>query len=195
MVDTGQEEETFDPLEIGMDLFFYESPACLEFKQRTRSYGNPNLQDEIAEPISFLPDIRGLVKRWHVCKPIHVTYNDGNGEDCRMWSTCDPDSKFCFGYNEVFGVNEHGALTMWICFRDHERRTMKGSYMGFADFIQELVCKFLTLFCRIQKLRGNSRDWLDSYSFGNLDEFAANGFMLWFVSVITWDKELAGRRI
>ncbi|GJW64596.1 phospholipase-like protein [Tanacetum coccineum] len=36
MVDTGQEEETFDPLEIGMDLFSYESPACLEFEQRTR---------------------------------------------------------------------------------------------------------------------------------------------------------------
>ncbi|GJX18201.1 hypothetical protein Tco_0219033 [Tanacetum coccineum] len=27
---------------------------------------------------------------------------------------------------------------MSICFRDHERRTMKGSYMGFADFLQ--VC-------------------------------------------------------
>ncbi|GJX59425.1 hypothetical protein Tco_0290815 [Tanacetum coccineum] len=25
---------------------------------------------------------------------------------------------------------------MWICFRDHERRTVKGSYMGFADFLQ-----------------------------------------------------------
>ncbi|GJY28646.1 hypothetical protein Tco_0404413 [Tanacetum coccineum] len=102
MVDTGQEEETFDPLEIGMDLFSYESLACLEFEQRTRSYGTPNLQDEIVEPISFLPDKRGLVKRWHVCKPIHVTYDDGNGEYCRMWLTCDPDSKFCIGYNEVF---------------------------------------------------------------------------------------------
>ncbi|GJW78132.1 hypothetical protein Tco_0139814 [Tanacetum coccineum] len=53
-----------------------------------------------------------------------------------MWPTCDPDSKFCFGYNEVFGVNEQGTLRLWICFRDHERRTMKGSYMGFADFLQ-----------------------------------------------------------
>ncbi|GJS62564.1 hypothetical protein Tco_0657348 [Tanacetum coccineum] len=25
---------------------------------------------------------------------------------------------------------------MWICFCDHERRTVKGSYMGFADFLQ-----------------------------------------------------------
>ncbi|GJR39308.1 hypothetical protein Tco_1214992 [Tanacetum coccineum] len=33
---------------------------------------------------------RGLVKRWHVYKPVHVTYNDGNGEDCGMWPTCDP---------------------------------------------------------------------------------------------------------
>ncbi|GJZ70142.1 retrovirus-related pol polyprotein from transposon TNT 1-94 [Tanacetum coccineum] len=107
-----------------------------EFEQRTRSYGTPNPQDEIAKPISFSPDRRGLVKRWHVCKPIHVTYDDGSGEDCGMWPTCDPDSKFCLGYNEVFGVNEQGSLRMSICFRDHERRTMKGSYMGFADFLQ-----------------------------------------------------------
>ncbi|GKE71340.1 hypothetical protein Tco_1529412 [Tanacetum coccineum] len=53
-----------------------------------------------------------------------------------MWPTCDPNSKFCFGYNEVFGVNEQGSLRWWICFRDHERRTVKGSYMGFADFLQ-----------------------------------------------------------
>ncbi|GJV65455.1 phospholipase-like protein [Tanacetum coccineum] len=57
--------------------------------------------DEIVEPISFSPDRRGLVKRWHVCKPIHVTYDDGNGEDYGMWPTYDPDLKFCFGYNEV----------------------------------------------------------------------------------------------
>ncbi|GJU10316.1 phospholipase-like protein, partial [Tanacetum coccineum] len=98
-----------------------------------KSYDTP---DEIAKPISFSPDKRGLVKRWHVCKPIHVTYDNENGEDYGMWPTCDPDSKLCFGYNEVFGVNEQGGLRMWICFRDHERQTMKGSYMGFADFLQ-----------------------------------------------------------
>ncbi|GJU98816.1 phospholipase-like protein [Tanacetum coccineum] len=110
MVDIRQEEETFNPLEIGIDLFSYESPACLEFEQRTRYYGTPNLQDEIAEPISFSPDRRGLVKRWHVCKPVHVTYDDGNGEYCEMWPTCDLDSAFCFGYNELFGVNGQGTF-------------------------------------------------------------------------------------
>ncbi|GJS78564.1 phospholipase-like protein [Tanacetum coccineum] len=89
MVSFRQEEETFNPLEIGIDLFSYEYPACLEFEQRTRSYGTPNLQDEIAEPISLSPDRRGL-----------------------------------------------GTLRLWICFRDHERRAVKGSYMGFADFLQ-----------------------------------------------------------
>ncbi|GJU33997.1 hypothetical protein Tco_1182351 [Tanacetum coccineum] len=131
-----QEEETFNPLELGIDLFSYESLACLEFEQRTRSYGTPNPQDEVAEPISFSPDKRGLVKRWHVCKPVHVAYDDGNGEDYGMWLTCDPDSKFCFGYNEVFWVNEQGTLRLWICFCDHERQTVKGSYMGFANFLQ-----------------------------------------------------------
>ncbi|GKB88228.1 hypothetical protein Tco_0960500, partial [Tanacetum coccineum] len=29
-----------------------------------------------------------------------------------------------------------GGLRMWICFHDHERRTVKGSYIGFADFLQ-----------------------------------------------------------
>ncbi|GJS06053.1 retrovirus-related pol polyprotein from transposon TNT 1-94 [Tanacetum coccineum] len=62
MVDIGQEEETFNPLEIGIDLFSYESPSCLEFEQRTRSYGTPNPHDEIAEPISFSPDRRGLCR-------------------------------------------------------------------------------------------------------------------------------------
>ncbi|GKB56228.1 phospholipase-like protein, partial [Tanacetum coccineum] len=136
MVDIGQEEETFNPLEIGIDLFSYESPACLEFEQRTRSYGTPNPQDEITKPISFSPDRKGLVKRWHVCKPVHVNYDDRSSEDYGMWPTCDPDLKFCFGYNEVFGVNEQGTLRLWICFRDHERRTVKGSYMGFFDFLQ-----------------------------------------------------------
>ncbi|GJT89364.1 hypothetical protein Tco_1071081 [Tanacetum coccineum] len=104
MLDIAHEEETFNPLEIGIDLFSYESPACLDFEQRTRSYGTPNPQDEIIEPISFSPDKRGSVKRWHVCKPINVTY-DGNGKDCGMWTTCDLDSKFCFGYKEVFRVH------------------------------------------------------------------------------------------
>ncbi|GJR84384.1 putative reverse transcriptase domain-containing protein [Tanacetum coccineum] len=107
-LDMAHEEETFNPLEIGIYLFSYESPACLEFEQRSRSYGTPNPQDEIAKPISFSPDRRRLVKRWHVCKPIHVTYDNGNG-----------------------------GLRMWICFRDHKRRTVKGSYMGFANFLQE----------------------------------------------------------
>ncbi|GJR02138.1 phospholipase-like protein [Tanacetum coccineum] len=84
MVDIGQEKETFITIEIGIDLFSYESPACIDFEQRTRSYGTPNPHDEIAEPISFSPDRRGLVKRWHVCKPIHLTYDDGRGEDCGM---------------------------------------------------------------------------------------------------------------
>ncbi|GJT48116.1 hypothetical protein Tco_0974273 [Tanacetum coccineum] len=107
-IDVFNEEISF---EIGrIELFSYESPACLEFEQITRSYDIPNPHDEIAEPISFSPDRRGLVKRWHVCKPVHVTYDDGNGKDCRMWPICNPESTFYFGYNEVFGVNEQGCV-------------------------------------------------------------------------------------
>nr|GEX64137.1 hypothetical protein [Tanacetum cinerariifolium] len=32
----------------------------------------------------------------------NVFYNDESGEDCGIWSTCDPDSSFYYGYKEVF---------------------------------------------------------------------------------------------
>ncbi|GJZ30896.1 hypothetical protein Tco_0575943 [Tanacetum coccineum] len=95
--------------------------------------------DKLKGPVSLSPDRKGLVKRWHVCKPIHVTYDDKSGEDCGMWPTCDPDLKFYFGYDEVFRVNEHGTLRQWICFHDHERRAVKGSHMGFADCWEKQV--------------------------------------------------------
>ncbi|GJZ06439.1 phospholipase-like protein [Tanacetum coccineum] len=37
------EEEYFNPLEIKDDVFSYESPACLIFKQRTHSYDNESI--------------------------------------------------------------------------------------------------------------------------------------------------------
>ncbi|GKB96239.1 hypothetical protein Tco_0982376 [Tanacetum coccineum] len=67
---------------------------------------------------------------------IDVAYDDGNGEDCRMWPTCDPNSSFCYGYKEVFRKTKQGLLRQWVCFRDHERRTVKGSCMGFVDLLQ-----------------------------------------------------------
>ncbi|GKE14445.1 hypothetical protein Tco_1422022, partial [Tanacetum coccineum] len=65
-----------------------------------------------------------------------VFYDDESGEDCGMWPTCDPDSNSCYGYSEVFRKSEHGILRQWVCFRNHERRIVKGSCMGFEDFLQ-----------------------------------------------------------
>ncbi|GJU55883.1 phospholipase-like protein [Tanacetum coccineum] len=100
MASVGQEEESFNLVEIGQDLFL------------------------------------GLIKRWHIRKPVKIFYDDGTGEDCGMWPTCDPNSNFCYGYEEVFGRDEHGTLRQYVCFRDHERRTVKRSCMGFANFLQ-----------------------------------------------------------
>ncbi|GJR44279.1 hypothetical protein Tco_1312382 [Tanacetum coccineum] len=178
MVDIAQEEETFNPLEIGIDLFSYESPACLEFEQRTRSYGTPNPHDEIAKLISFSRDRKGLVKIWHVCKPIHITYDDGSGEDCGMWTTCNPNSKFCFGYNEVFGVR-YGQQKIddttrerrgrsFICITDPEDEALPLRRVNGAQF-KAMIRKELEG-NKIQKLRGNYRDRLDSKSCGEMQE-------------------------
>ncbi|GJS14587.1 phospholipase-like protein [Tanacetum coccineum] len=72
----------------------------------TRNYDNNDPQNEISGQTNPLLDKGGLTKRWHVCKPVHVFYDDGSGEDCGMWPTCDPDLNSCYGYSEVFGKSE-----------------------------------------------------------------------------------------
>ncbi|GJW88083.1 reverse transcriptase domain-containing protein [Tanacetum coccineum] len=120
MANTSQEEESFNPLEIS-----YESPACSQFEQDTKNYDTINPQNEIARQTKPLLNKGGLTKRWHVCKPVQVFYDDKSGEDCGMWPTYDPDSSFCYGYNEVFRKSERGMLRQWVCFHDHERHTVK----------------------------------------------------------------------
>ncbi|GJU19650.1 hypothetical protein Tco_1152992 [Tanacetum coccineum] len=46
------EEETFNPLEIGIDLFSYESPACLEFEQRSSYDVEEEYAREVGDPYS-----------------------------------------------------------------------------------------------------------------------------------------------
>ncbi|GJU00193.1 reverse transcriptase domain-containing protein [Tanacetum coccineum] len=136
MANTSQEEESFNPFEIGHDLFSYESLACFQFKQDTKNYYTIDPQNEIARQTNPLLDKGGLTKRWHVCKPVQVFYDGRSGNNYVMWPSYDPDSSFCYGCNEFFGKSEHGMLIQWVCFHDHERRTVKGSYMGFLDFLQ-----------------------------------------------------------
>ncbi|GJZ00801.1 hypothetical protein Tco_0518230 [Tanacetum coccineum] len=107
-----------------------------EKNKDTRNYDTIDPHNEIARQSNLLLEKEGLTKRWHVCKPIQVFYDDISGKDCGMWPTCDTDLNLCYGYNEVFGKNKPGTLRQWVCFRDHERPTVKGSCMGFAYFLQ-----------------------------------------------------------
>ncbi|GKC11836.1 reverse transcriptase domain-containing protein [Tanacetum coccineum] len=58
MANTSQEEESFNPLEIGHDLFSYESHACFQFEQDTRNY-TIDPQNEIAGQTNPLLDKGG----------------------------------------------------------------------------------------------------------------------------------------
>ncbi|GJZ38506.1 phospholipase-like protein [Tanacetum coccineum] len=107
METSSQEEESFNLLELGDNLFSYESPA---YNER-------------------------ITSRWHVYKPFRVFYDDGSGEDCRIWPTCNPELSFCSRYEAVYGKGEHKMLKQWVCFRDHKRRNVKGICMEFADFL------------------------------------------------------------
>ncbi|GJU18816.1 phospholipase-like protein [Tanacetum coccineum] len=228
MIDMAHEEETFNPLEIGIDLFSYKSPECLEFEQRSRSYGTPNPWDETAKPISFSPDRRGLVKRWHEeyareiggpysrrfdeynrafkneiehlsneyilrigkkgyvlddvwekCqqkyKKINEAWHDEAYEDDEMWHIRDEKTDYNPPYVDIetFKVKKYSFKggRSFICITDRENEALPLGRENGSRF-KAMIRKELEG-NKIQKLRGNSRDRLDSYSFGNLAEFAA----------------------
>ncbi|GJV08341.1 hypothetical protein Tco_1345997 [Tanacetum coccineum] len=74
MANSIQEEESFNLLEIGDDLFSYESPACLLFKQYTRFCNDESIDtldssDSMQEPKVKHKNVMNLEKitlRWHV---------------------------------------------------------------------------------------------------------------------------------
>nr|GEW08428.1 hypothetical protein [Tanacetum cinerariifolium] len=47
-------------------------------------------------------------------------------EDFRIWPTCNPDLRFCSGYDAIYGKEGNGMLKQWICFRDHVRQNVRG---------------------------------------------------------------------
>nr|GEW44434.1 hypothetical protein [Tanacetum cinerariifolium] len=88
------------------------------------------------ENVMKIPKLEKITSRWHVCKTVRVFYVDGCGKDCGMWPTCNPDLSFCNGYDDVYRKGEHGMLEEWMCFRDHERQSVEGNRMIFADFLK-----------------------------------------------------------
>ncbi|GJW74176.1 hypothetical protein Tco_0133546 [Tanacetum coccineum] len=116
------EKESFNPLEIEDDLFSYESPACLRFEQNTIIHTNSDIEtidspsntQEISErSANHQPDNKKDTSRWHVCKPVRVFYDNGSGEDCRIWPTCNLDISFCSECEAVYRKDGHGMLKQW----------------------------------------------------------------------------------
>nr|GFA16220.1 hypothetical protein [Tanacetum cinerariifolium] len=82
------------------------------------------------------PGLEKIVSRWHMCKPVYVFYDEECGMDYEMWLTCNPDLNFCNGYDAIYRKGENGMLEQWMCFRDHERKSVGGNRMAFADFLK-----------------------------------------------------------
>nr|GEV64033.1 hypothetical protein [Tanacetum cinerariifolium] len=86
------EEESFNLLEIGDDLFSYESHVCLLFEQCTQfcddeSIDTVDSSDNMQEPEVEHKNVMNLEKitsRWHVCKLVRVFYENECGKDYEM---------------------------------------------------------------------------------------------------------------
>nr|GEY06547.1 hypothetical protein [Tanacetum cinerariifolium] len=57
-----------------------------------------------------------VVSRWHVCKPIHVTFKVCK-EYCGIWPTCNLDLSFCSGYDVIYGKEKNGMLKQWVTLK------------------------------------------------------------------------------
>ncbi|GKG13369.1 hypothetical protein Tco_0350329, partial [Tanacetum coccineum] len=77
-----------------------------------------------------------IISRWHVCKPDRVFYDNECGKDCGMWPTCNPDLRFCSGYDAIYRKGENGMLEQWTYFWCHERQSVDGNRMIFTDFLK-----------------------------------------------------------
>ncbi|GJX98416.1 hypothetical protein Tco_0355435 [Tanacetum coccineum] len=133
MASSIQKDEYFNPHEVEND----DSPAL---EQRTLHYSEENIdtvdssddsqEDEVGNHLS-----EDVVLRWHVCKPVHVTFKVYK-EDCGLWPTCNPDLSFCSGHDAIYGKEKNGMLKQWVCFQDPERQNVRGNGMKFADFLK-----------------------------------------------------------
>ncbi|GJV01805.1 putative reverse transcriptase domain-containing protein [Tanacetum coccineum] len=105
-----QKGEYFDPHEVEND----DSPAL---EQRTLHYSKQSIDTVDSNDESQEEDVgsylsKDVVSRWHVCKPVHVTFKVCE-EDCRIWPTCNPDLSFCSGYDAIYGKEKNGMLKRW----------------------------------------------------------------------------------
>nr|GEU96780.1 hypothetical protein [Tanacetum cinerariifolium] len=135
MANSTQEEESFNPLEIGNDMFSHDSSMCLEFKKYNHLYEtNESNKDTFVcdddEYIEFIGQ-KGKTKmvepgtttlRLHSSKPIRMMGN----KTCKFWPTCDPNLKECNGGDSIYGIDERGVLKQWCCYRDNKRRYING---------------------------------------------------------------------
>ncbi|GKD84492.1 hypothetical protein Tco_1355646 [Tanacetum coccineum] len=132
MASSIQESEYFNPHEMENN----DSPAL---EQRTFHCSKESIDNIDSSSDSQENEVGSHlsenVSRWHVCKPVHITFKVCE-EYCKIWPTCNPDLSFCSGYDAIYGKEENGMLKQWICFRDHERQNVRGNGIKFDDFLK-----------------------------------------------------------
>ncbi|GJX79137.1 hypothetical protein Tco_0327286 [Tanacetum coccineum] len=105
MVDIGQEEENFNPLEIGIDLFSYESPACLEFEKRiSEDYGMWPTFDPDSKSYFGYKEVFGVNEQGYVMDNRISMIQHGNEEWMRIR----------IGHNNLHESDREFIFNEWI---------------------------------------------------------------------------------
>ncbi|GJZ65973.1 reverse transcriptase domain-containing protein, partial [Tanacetum coccineum] len=137
------QEESFNPLEIGDDLFSYDSLLCLEVKrinhifetnknhEDTLIYDNMQEQYKGEKRKTTIAESKTTTSRLHYYKRLQVL-RDG---EFKFWPTCDPSLKVCNVGVRIHGLNKRGNIKQWECNHDDEIQNEKGKEMVFLDLL------------------------------------------------------------
>ncbi|GJR86237.1 hypothetical protein Tco_0210248 [Tanacetum coccineum] len=150
-----KEEAEITKYNLGAGEVFMKT-KILNIKEFPRTAANiADIRAEIIKDRNSSSEDLSNTKRRHWCKPIY----QGKEDICTKWASCNPHFDECDG-----GDNPRENKEYWESSNDDIRTTLEWENLSFDNWVRVAFGK---------KLRGNFRDWLDSYSFGNLAEFAA----------------------
>ncbi|GJY61911.1 copia protein [Tanacetum coccineum] len=112
MESTIQESEYFNPHEMENNDSSALEQITFHYSEESVDTVDSSSDSQENEVGSHLSE---NVSRWHVCKPVHITFKVFE-EDCGIWPTCNPNLSFCSGYDAIYGKEENGMLKQWLCF-------------------------------------------------------------------------------
>ncbi|GJT13630.1 hypothetical protein Tco_0860672 [Tanacetum coccineum] len=132
------EQEVIDPAHAANTQYFEEelsSKEDLDEWLKAEMENHMSNQKEKNEEDALIAIIKSIREE---CRVVHKNKQMSASEADKEESFEAMETQLKMTTLQVFEKSKQRMLRQWVCFRDHKRHTVKGSCIGFADFLQ--VC-------------------------------------------------------